>query len=129
MADQVKDTSSPGFSSTMYESAYPSNEITLVLPPWTAGTNGVLTVVTLAEGFLKLIASSMNVQSPMDAKQKVHTCDEHYYSSLIFQSNSPLRSMIVQSPMEAKQKVFFDQVRLRQTYQVPNVRPDWGSNS
>ena len=56
MADQVKDASSPGLSSRMYESLWPSNEITLVLPPWTAGTKGVLRVVILAEGFLRLIA-------------------------------------------------------------------------
>ena len=77
MADHVKDetVSSPMFSSRTYESAWPRKDITLMLSPpgaVVAGTKGVLEVVILAEGFLRLTARSVNVQKPMDAKHNEH---------------------------------------------------------
>ena len=73
MADHVKDYTarSPVFSSRAYESLWPRKEITLVLPPGTAGTKGVLKVVILAVGFLMLIARSMNVHRPMAAATSI----------------------------------------------------------
>ena len=73
MADQVNDdtASSPVFSSRTYESLWPRKEITLVLPPGRAGTNGVLKVVILADGFLRLTASSINVHTPTDSENKL----------------------------------------------------------
>ena len=58
MADHVKDNTarSPVFSRRTYESLWPRKENTLVLPRGTAGTKGVLKVVILAVGSLRLIA-------------------------------------------------------------------------
>ena len=75
MADQVKDETvrSPLVSSTTYESLWPRKEITLVLPPGTAGTKGVSNVEILADGFLRLIALSMNVHRPTDTTKQTQT--------------------------------------------------------
>ena len=44
-----------------------------MLPPGTAGTKGVSNIEILADGFLRLIALSMNVHSPTDTKMETQT--------------------------------------------------------
>ena len=85
-ADHVKDVTvrSPVFSSRTYESLLPRKEITWVLPPGTAGAKEVLKVVMLADGFLELCASSVNLHSPIEtekAKTSCHSITIDKYSS------------------------------------------------